>query len=416
MACPTVADDILKDPWTVTGFGTLGYAQTDKYAERLFRRSVYQDANKVQEAPYKLDSRIGLQFKSHVTNHWEIVLQGVLRHQYATNLDDYIDVAFARYSASNQWQFTLGRQPFDLFLLSDHRNVGYAYDWVRPPTEFYGYLPFDSFDGLKINHQWGDFDREWSWNLSIGFIEEQFESGTRGNEEQSANARPDTAKANPIYNTEFTYRSNDWHLRASFAWLEFEQRIDGLSDVDEFAKQLSPVWPGLNDILDAFTFSNNVLRYYSAGASWEKNGWKVQSEISHINADFVTYNGERAYLSLHKRLGEWAPFVLLGYAHDDNEYDFQGVDESSLPPDSTLLPLLLDAEQQVASSVTAIRHNQKSLGLGVRWDFATKKAVKLQCERYWFESGSGSIHSRVDNNYQSDETRHWCSFTFDWVF
>lgn len=407
--------DLLDNNWEITGFATLGYTQSDKYDDRVLRRNVSQDGNKLHDNGFLVDSRVGVQLKGDISDHWELVFQGVLKHQFATNFDDYIDVAFARYRASNDWQFTLGRQPFDLFILSDHINVGYSYDFVRPPTEFYGFLPYDSFDGVKVSRNWGDFDNDWNWTFSVGFIEEQFDSDSFNVVEEGEDDDTDITKARPIYNTAINWRSDHWFVRANFAWLKFEQELSDSQFLTEFENAFAPIWTDIPRIRNDFTV-NNILRYASVGAAWENGDWKIQSEISKIDADFVHYNGERAYIHASKRIGDWMPYVTLGYAHDDSERNYQRVDEIGLPADFPYLPLFQEIEGIVDEQIALAKQNQRSLGVGVRWDFDHQKALKFQCDRNWFKAGSGSIHGRRDNIYNRDETRTWCSLNLDWVF
>lgn len=412
--------DLLNTNWQVTGFATVGYTQSSKYDDRLFRRNITQNGAELESNGFLVDSRLGLQLKSELNDHWELVFQGVLKEQYASNWGDYIDVAFARYRASDEWQFTFGRQPFDLFIMSDHINVGYSYDFVRPPTEFYGYIPFDSYDGLGITRTWGDFDSEWSLDFSVGFLDEEFESDSFEEDDfnepdGNGSQNDDKTKAEPIYNAALNWRSNEWHLRANFALLEFELQFDDAGEFDQFVDLFAPIWQGPRQVRDAFLV-NNKMRYFSVGGAWQSNGWKVQSEVSVIDADFAYYNGERAYVHVSKRFGDWLPYATLGYANDDSRIAYQRIEDVELPPDFTLLPDLVAIQADFDEEITGLRTNQHSLGLGIRWDFASQKAIKFQCDKYWFEPGSGSVHGRKDNQYLNSETRSWCSLNMDWVF
>lgn len=419
--------NVLDHNWQITGFGTIGYTHTNKYDDRLFRRNVSQDGAKLENNGALVDSRLGIQVKGDLTDQWEIVLQGVLKEQYAKNWSDYIDVAFARYRASDAWQFTFGRQPFDLFILSDHINVGYSYDFVRPPTEFYGYLPYDSFDGLGISRKWGDFDSEWSLDLSVGNLKEEFDADTYEEDERFGASMDndvgpndpgngdDETRAEPIYNTALNWRSDKWHLRTNFAILEFKLELDGARQVTELLTQIAPAWQGPMQAREAFLV-NNKMHYFSIGGSWQDNNWKVQSEFSVIDADFAYYNGERAYLHVSRRYNDWLPYVTLGYANDDSNIVIQRVEDSGIATDSEIFPLLVAIQADLDKELVNLRNNQHSLTLGARWDFASRKAFKFQCDRYWFQAGSGSTHGRKDALYLNDETRTWCSLNLDWVF
>lgn len=410
---------VLDNNWQITGFGTLGYTQTSKYDDRLFRRNVSQDGAKLEDYGWLVDSRLGLQVRGDLNKNWEVVFQGVLKEQYSSTPMDYIDMAFARYIASDNWHFTFGRQPFDLFLMSDHINVGYSHDFVRPPTEFYGYLPYESFDGVSIHRMWGDFDSEWSLDFSVGNLKEQFETESFDDDVSSDDDEDDSddeTRAEPIYNMALSWRSDHWHLRANFALLEFKLELGEARTVDEFVTLFSPIWAGPAQVRDAFLV-NNKMRYFAVGGSWQSGDWKVQSEISAIDSEFAYYNGERAYLHLSKRFNDWLPYATFGYAHDNSTFSYERVEDLTLPPElEPLVPGLLAIQEEIDAELISLRTNQRSIGLGVRWDFSRQKALKFQCDKYWFDAGSGSIHGRKDNRYVNDESRSWCSLNLDWVF
>lgn len=403
----------LNDNWELTGFVTLGYTNTTKYDDRTPRRNVYQSGQDLRENGFLLDSRAGIQLKGQLSDHWEFITQGVLREQLSNDFEDYIDLAFFRYRAGNEWQFGVGRQSFDLFFLSDHRNVGYSADWIRPPTEFYGFLPFDYYDGLKVTREWGEFDSNWRWSASIGKTGQKFDVFVN-----SGSGDIDSSDAERIYSTELSWNSFNWQLRANAALLKFgESYGDLLADDAETERQLAALyavlWPDFERLYKDVQIEANIY-YYSLGAAWQKDDWKVQAEWNRIETDYIGFAGERAYLHVSHRFDEFVPYVTFGVAQDDDELRYQA--PPSLP-EIPELELAFDLfYQSFEKEIQAMHHNQESISVGVRWDFASQRAVKLQCDQFYFKKGSGSIHGRVDGRYDKDETRSWCSASLDMVF
>ncbi|MFT4925781.1 MAG: hypothetical protein ACI8WB_001876 [Phenylobacterium sp.] len=395
------ADDWFDQNWSLNGFGTLGYTQTNKYDERIPRRNITQSGKNLQDSGFLMDSRLGLQVKGQLTDHWEFVSQLVVREQFSHSLEDYIDIGFFRYRTQSGWQVGIGRQAFDLFFLSDHHNTSYSYDWIRPPTEFYGFMPYESFDGFKVVKNWGDFDNDWHWGLSVGNIEAKFDSDVLA-ESQDV----DSLEANPIYSTELSWQTGQWQLRASYAILKFAQEAGELEELEALADEIRPIWPGFDQVV-ADASRHSTLRYTTLGAAWHHGDWKVQSEWSTIDSNFTSFKGQRAYFHVSKRWQDWQPFVSLGYAHDNQKVPYR-----KPPPDAGFDEFFAD----VSGGIEAMRHNQHSFTLGVRWDFARQKALKLQCDYFYFKRGSGSVHGRVDGRYRKDERRNWCSAAIDWVF
>lgn len=398
------ADDFF-DNWNFDSFGTLSYTKTDKYDDRIPRRNITQSGKEIWDNGWLLDSRIGFQAKWHINDHWELVSQAVGREQLDNMLFDYFDIFYLSYQANNEWRFGVGRQAFDLFFMSDHLNTGYSYDWIRPPTEFYGIMPYESFDGFKISREWGDFDNSWTWRLSVGNIETKFDADVLVSSDDV-----DSTKAQPIYSTALTWQTGKWHVRGSYAHFNFKQDLGDPKDRQELsqaANEIAPIWPDFMRIADELS-KDFILRILAFGLQWQHDDWKVQTEWSSVDSDIVTFDGQRGYFHVSKRFDEWQPFVTLGFARDDSQFKYQkpmgGYQE------------LDEFYYEMLNFHRNMRHNQESISLGVRWDFSRQKALKLQCDKFYFEKWSGSIHGRVDYSYPGDETKSWCSVSLDWVF
>lgn len=389
--------------WQFNGFATIGYINSDKYDYRVPRRSIHQNGERVKDNGFLMDSRVGLQVKGDLSDHWSMVGQIVLREQLGHELDDYIDLAFLRYQASNEWQFSFGRQAFDLFFLSDHRNTGYSYEWVRPPTYFYGFMPYESFDGVKVTKDWGDFDNQWHWSFSAGNVSSKFTSEVDADEDDA-----DSIAAKPVYGTELSWQTGKWRVRANYAFFRFEQDLGLKHELEEVVEYVRPHWMDFEHIIDDMSRSN-IFRYGSIGLSWEHEDWKVQTEVNVIDSDFIGFNGERGYIMASKRIGEWQPYVTLGFSNDSQEVKYD-------KPPAHLGPDFGEFYYEVEDFVKGMRHNERSIGVGVRWDLAPQKALKFQCDRYYFDAHSGSVFGRVDENYNNSESNSWCSVALDWVF
>ncbi len=132
------------------GFGTVGISGSD--TERLgFRRDISQNQGVTNNAGFDIDSRLGLQLDAELNPYWHLGAQWVARSHAGDFIEQNLDWAFLRWSPSLDTDIRVGRLGIDQFLLSDYRNVGYAYLWIRPPHEFYAGLPVYHFDGADIS-------------------------------------------------------------------------------------------------------------------------------------------------------------------------------------------------------------------------------------------------------------------------
>ena len=138
----------------------------------------------------------------------------------------------------------------------------------------------------------------------------------------------------------------------------------------------------------------------------------IQAEYSITSSDSFSYGGQRSYLHLAKRFDSWLPFITYGFVIDDFDYELE------LPTRETEEENLIAYEvlRDFNRFATSQKNNDSSITVGIRWDFASQQAAKFQCDRFFFEKNSSSLHGRVDNIYDKNEVKTWCSVSYDWVF
>jgi len=117
---------------TLSGFGTLGLV-TAAADDVGFRRDMNQDiAVFDQDIRIETDSLLGIQTDIRLTPDLDAGVQFVLRHQADMDIENSLHLAFLRYRFTPQVTVRAGRMGIDVYMLSDYRNVGFAYPWVRP--------------------------------------------------------------------------------------------------------------------------------------------------------------------------------------------------------------------------------------------------------------------------------------------
>jgi len=160
----TAASRLKVDGFMTAGFG---YANADRYE---------YDSGLRETVSHKADSVIGLQVEGRVNNKTSAVTQLVAR-----GADDFlIDTqwAYISHRASDSSEFRIGRMLAPHYLMSEYREVGYAYPWVQPPAELYISAGSNSFDGVAYLYsldvgQWRhDMYVNWGGaDASEGFVE-----------------------------------------------------------------------------------------------------------------------------------------------------------------------------------------------------------------------------------------------------
>jgi hypothetical protein len=97
-----------------------------------------------------VDNDIGLQFAATVSDKVDMTV--VLHARGGANTNYNIDTqwAYASYHFNQDLELRLGKYKGPFYMISDYKNVGYAYPWVRPPLEVYSTNPIEALSGLDL--------------------------------------------------------------------------------------------------------------------------------------------------------------------------------------------------------------------------------------------------------------------------
>ena len=153
----------------LSGYGTLAYAMDDQDDLAPMRDlSQRPQDNFATGNSWRLDSRLGLQVDHPFHPQAEWVAQFMLRDQIEQDLGSVVELAYLGLMPRPDLDVRLGRLGFDVFLMSDHRNLGYAYTWVRPPQEFHSWIPVFSVDGLDAAYSFHIGDARWRIKAQAG--------------------------------------------------------------------------------------------------------------------------------------------------------------------------------------------------------------------------------------------------------
>jgi hypothetical protein len=92
------------------------------------------------------DTRLGLQISGSVSKRIDLTAQ-LLASGGTGNYDIEADWAYANFNLTDSLRVRAGKIKFPTFLVSDYREVGYAYLWTRPPEEVYSLNPITTLVG-----------------------------------------------------------------------------------------------------------------------------------------------------------------------------------------------------------------------------------------------------------------------------
>jgi hypothetical protein len=386
----------------MNGFGTLGLVEATPHDDWGFRRDVSQPSRHDGGLRADVDSRLGLQAAWRLDPQWEFVGQLVLKPRADEAADDEsLAWAFAAWRPTPEWTLRVGRTSPDLFLLSDVRNVGFVYPWMRPNVEFYGWVPVSALDGIDVARQ---------WQLGEGYLRAKLFAGRTSVTLASTQGDGDThANVRPLVGGTLTWDSGALTVKATLAQARSRARdpaavgrahagLDGLA-----ALPIPIVASQAGQLRDSFPADVFVTRYAALGLAWDASPWQLQAEVARISGNFDSSDSWYGYASAARRFGDTTLFATIGRARASHRPLPDPQWTTALTP--VLGPALAAAAQElgqgIASNYNLAREDQASVGIGARLDLDDRIAVKLQLDAVRSAAFGGGLwsHDTLDAHH-----------------
>ncbi len=358
------------DTFHVSGFGTVGVSQIDEPAGWAYTRNS-DEANNTSHLRADLDSRLGLQVNYRPGNQFEFVGQAVASRLAAgANVGDAIELAFAAYRPDANWTLRAGRVNLDAFLLSDHRDVGFTYEYVRPPVEFYSQTP-TFLDGADLSRVWNFADVQWRAKLFGG--------------RSSGSVGVHQLNLEPLVGVMVTRDSGALLLRVSAVHTKFSNTIEALQPLIGAlhglqALPVPEVVAQADALASSLSYEGATTNYVAAGAQYDGNGWLFTAEINHASVgDHPNSSFSSGYASIGRRFGPVSVFGIESVA-------IRSISANLTPDWATPLaafgPSIAQQAQYLASAATfasnSLAGHQHTTSMGARWDLRAQLALKAQ--------------------------------------
>lgn len=369
--------------FTVQGFGTLGAVRTTS-EEVEFVRDITQPRGARKGWDVRTDSILGLQVNWQIKPELEAVVQGVSRYRYDRSFTPELSLAFLKYDPTPSLSVRAGRLGTEFFMMADSRLVGYSFLTVRPPGDYFWYLPFYSINGadaalslpvgdhvlrgkLFYGHAYGKIplaERQWKIDQSPmmgGYLEYQFAA---------------------------------WLVRLGYANIRFRNDLP-ISEEFSGHAAFAPYPVVIRESLDYLKTAQTRSHYYSFGLTFDQGPWQLQFMLNHIDqGSYAFQNSSGGYALAGYRLGAVTPYLGYSWVY-------------SQPRGRTMNPA-------VASVMAYSGSDQKTGIVGARWDVERNIALKVQWDAIRGEPASIFPYRR--------ETAAWdgkmdvFSVTLDFVF
>lgn len=373
------------------GFGTLGvtYNASDDFE---FVRDGFQPDGIVNEVSVRPDSNLGIQARYRFTPSLDAVVQVLSRHDEDGSFPPELNWAYLKYTPTPNWDLRAGRLNWDVFMLSDSRNVGYSYLWVRPPMEYFGVQQLSHIDGFDVVWR-RPLESGLFWLKAYGGFADETLPLNDGAEYDLDGAHVLGAHAN--------WQSGHWWFRLGFA----------RETLDEPAEVLQPLFDFMStsggetgaELADDMRLADASIDHFVAGMVYSRGPLQVQLMLDHADSETLLFTDFYAgYTTVSYRMGDWTPFLSFAAVESDRIHRDTGFPQGGAS-DSMIRALLQDN-----------RFDQHTTSLGVRYDVTDNADLKLQVDRVWAHSPATSMMRDPDPGWDGRGTI--VTATVDFVF
>ena len=386
--------------FTLKGFGTLGASGTDNDSLK-FRRDIKQGRGVDSGWGIDTDSRLGLQVDADFNNAWHATVQWVARNSTGDFVEQNLDWAFLRWRPRDDLDIRAGRMGFDVFMLSEYRDVGYAYPWIRPPHEFYAGLPVYHFDGMDIAKKFAVGEGQLTVKVFGGYSFNQVPIGLSAQTDQSYT----------LAGAKLAYEQGNWSARIGY---NYALNNLGLSPLQPLMNALndpalSVVWPDASELAGKMATKDKAVHFSSIGLAYDDGLWLAQAEGSYIHSELSVYSSVASgYLSVGRRVGKVTLYSLLGISETLT-------DRTNVSTPLAPIPALSELRNATDLAINTNGVDEKSVSLGLRWDVTENIDLKTQWSHYWLGNNGSALWLRPATDVAADTVNVW-SVGMDFIF
>jgi hypothetical protein len=368
MALPQAQAALVDDgKLSISGFGTLGVAKSDTDVAQFAR---YNQATGVGDSwRAGLDTNLGLQAGYKISDQISGTVQVLTRKNTSKSFTTDLTWAFLKYKVNDEVSVRAGRMQLPVFMISDYQNVGYANTMMRPPIELYGQVPIENLDGVDVNYQHAFGETNLTVQAGVGQSRGKLflaSTNTVAHYRAPAKAISISVEHGP--------------LTVRYAHLIAEMNSDDVIPINTLTNTLATV--GFAQLgRDLSLKTGKKIKFDAIGATLDWNNVLVQAELGKRRSVDPVYvpNTDAWYVMAGYRIGKFLPY----YAHAS--YKGKG--------SSVTLPATFPAAGALSTAVRGLllAAEQDSNQVGVRWNFASAAALKLQIDRVQPKVKTGAL-------------------------
>jgi hypothetical protein len=380
------ADAFAWEPsWSFSGFGTIGYVQTNTDLGDFVTSG--QSAGASKDGSFNPDSKIGGQINAKANSVFSGTVQAVSKYNGQGSWKPGVEWAFVKAQATPELAVRVGRIGLPFYMVSDYLNVNYSNLWVRPPMDVYGQVSFSHFDGVDAIYQTSVGGTTLTGQVFTGSTTQQQSVRIHSRHQVGLNL---TAE----FDNGITVRLG----RAQGKLTADSTSLDGLVGILSQTPYAA--------VGDELSVVNKSASFTGAGISYDHDNWVGSVEFTKRKTSSYVSSTTGWSATGGYRIGKFTPYAVVSKVKVDSS-NVNNTIPTSVPQ---LAPLAAAVNGLLAGQNIA----QKTDSVGVRWDAWKSIAVKAQYDHIKPDGGPG-LFEKVQAGFGTSAVSVY-SVSVDFVF
>jgi hypothetical protein len=259
-------------------------------------------------------------------------------------------------------------------------------------------LPITGLDGLDLTHRWTLDDIDWRLKGFAG--RSSYNVEMRG----TANQKGDLSS---VMGVVLSRESQGLLLRGTLAraTLDFKsidavQLQQGLNSIS--ALPIPSVAAQARTMTEQIRFRDIQVKYGSLGVAYDKNNWIFTSEVVRAHSNAPVASVKAGYALIGRRFGSVTLHSSVSAVRSELNPVLDPQWGQALAPLAPMVGATAVAQAQMVGTMAADlinggRVEQRTVSVGMRWDFDPRMALKVQWDQVKISPHGGAIWSGNSN-------------------